>query len=172
MRNFSGRSSLGAIGGLLRGFGSGMQNRDLFSARLSPSLHCPLEAEPLDSLPPPCPEFPSQPHPWARCGNEAAGWGWPLRELSLGAPHHLWLPSPVAPDPPWSLWGSPACSGLKDLTISTLGPPLGFQATPAVITLTLPGFPGLTATWIYFPTCVREASGVWLLGRGFEMSRR
>lgn len=98
-----GRSCLGAIGGLLWGFDGGMQNRDLFSARLSPSLHCPLEAEPLVSLPPPCPEFPSQPHPWARCGNEAAGWGWPLREPSLGAPHHLWLTSPVAPDPPWSL---------------------------------------------------------------------
>lgn len=88
-----GRSCLGAIGGLLWGFGGGMQNRDLFSARLSPSLHCPLEAEPLVSLPPPCPEFPFQPHPWARCGNEAARW---VGVASAGAVS--WgSPSPVAP---------------------------------------------------------------------------
>lgn len=120
---------MGGIEGLLRGFGGGMQNRDLFSARFSPSLHCPLEAEPLVS-PTPCPEFPSQtPSLGAlrkrgrRVGVVSAG------AVSWGAP------SPVAPITCGSgstpvAFGIPGLLWIKEFNHIYLWSPFGLLGNP------------------------------------------
>lgn len=127
------RSCLGATGGLLGGFGGGMQNRDLFSSRLSPSLlvpwrlslSSPSHPHPLPRVPPPNPSLRALRKRGRRVGVASAGavsWGFPSPVapitcgsrstlVALGIPGLLWIKelNHIYPWSTFGLLGNPGC---------------------------------------------------------------
>lgn len=94
---------------------------------------------------------------------------WALAHAAPRRPHHL--PSPVAPitcgSPPCHDW-EPLPARVREGSDPPPGPSSWLRGSLGRRFQTLPVFSGPIRTRTYFSTCVSEAPGAWLLGRGLE----